>query len=316
MIGFIHRRLVFSILVCWLVISVKANSTNVFLYNQYIPVLQQFETGISDVTLEKINATIKDNKNQLDKIVFNKIPFGFLLELLKGKVLTCYKPPKPVKTYRSFENAMSYLLAMDANQTSSNAWSELYYEMGKTCGDIGRRGDAEIYFYRSLQFSNPENELYNKIRIADIENDYERDWIIRAYNKSTNYWQNISLPDKQSYIVLGKILICKNKDREAFDTLLDGLAKFGISSEYANNDSLFYTIINNFGRATDEQVATLYVLLDMELQSLPLERQREKVAVFIINQRKLLAESYPHLSKANDILDLKKRILKKYKRKN
>ncbi|RLD54738.1 MAG: hypothetical protein DRJ01_17635 [Bacteroidetes bacterium] len=316
MVKFICKKVVFIILVCWAVFSTKADSTNMFLWNQYTPVLQQFDTGVLNVALKTVNTTISKNKHQLSKTVFNKVSFGFLLKLLKGKILIRYMPPKPIEAYRSFDDAMSWLLKTDPKQSCSNAWSELYYEMGKTCGEIGRRGDAEIYFYRSLQFSNRKNKFYYKAQIADIENDIERNWIIQAYNKLTNYWQNVSLPDKQSHIVSGKILFCKNKDKKAFDTLLDGLAKFGISSEYAENDSLIYNIVNNLGRATDEQVATLYILLDMELQSMPLKKRKEKLAVFIINQRNLLAESYPHLSKANDILELKKRVLRKYKRKN
>ena len=130
------------ILLLLLAFSTKAELTNSTLWNYYSPALKKVEAGEYNLALKEINNIINNNKNQFDKNIFKNISFGFLVNLLKCKILLNCIPPKPIQAYSSLIEANSWLIRSDKKKSCSNAWAELFYKTGKACQLIGRYEDA------------------------------------------------------------------------------------------------------------------------------------------------------------------------------
>jgi len=257
-------------------------------------------------------------KHNLSVQCTNGWPIGYVLEYIKGMSLRRHKILKSsqeqnatsaINSYRALQNATAWLYSVCGNN-ASDAWADVYYELGSSCKQIGRYDDAEAYFTASSLYALSNTQKIIKSQLELVALALKRTWYKPAYDKINKLWPKLgNTPPKKAYYYYALALLSQKKDKQAYDILLDCIALYGISPKLADKDPLFRLFLDYLGRADDNHITTFYDLMGMQLDTMNLKATAKELAALLINQRNIMSKCFPYLNKERDFDRLKTRFL-------
>lgn len=214
--------------------------------------------------------------------------------------------------YRAWANAAAYMPPYTALVWRTFAErlpaAQLYQKLGHACNNIGRLQDAEAYFNTALALGSNDWALWQDCAgmLAMLALDDGRQKQAEAL--LVDLFASTNTPAGHAYAAYARVLQYRGKLREMYQILLEYLQTQDMDLKEAGQNPALFLAIDNLARATDAEIAGVYVGIGKQLTLAPLQSGCEQGVARLINQRTLMARVYPWLGVESDLSNVLHRV--------
>ncbi len=129
----------------------------------------------------------------------------------------------------------------------------------------------------------------------------------RAEQLLADLFASTNTPSVYAYAAYARVLQCRGKVREMYKVLLEYLQTQDMELRAAVENPLLAMAIDSLARATEAEIAGVYVGIGKQLPLAPLQTGCEQGVARLINQRTLITRVFPWLAIENDLTNVLRR---------
>jgi hypothetical protein len=249
---------------------------------------------------------------RLEAQVTNGYRVGFFYWSLRGEAYRSTRPDDfGAHAYRACVNATAYmppytaLVSRTFHQRLPAA--RLYQQLGHACNNIGRLLDAENYFCAALVLGSNDWDVWQDCAGMLAMQALDDGEAARAEQLLDDLFASTNTPSVYSYATYARVLQSRGKVREMYKVLLEYLQSQDMELRDAGQNPALAMVIDNLARATEAEIAGVYVGIGKQLMLAPLQPGCEQGVARLINQRTLMTRVFPWLGVENDLTNVLRR---------